>query len=90
MDRPAYASVKPLFFAKPSEFHAWLEKHHDNTREIWVGFHKKSSGKPSITWPESVDEALCFGWIDGVRKSVSDTGYAMGSSDEQPGVFGVQ
>jgi uncharacterized protein YdeI (YjbR/CyaY-like superfamily) len=77
MHRPADTSLKPLFFAKPSEFHAWLEKHHDNTRETWVGFHKKSSGKPSITWPESVDEALCFGWIDGVRKSVSDTGYAI-------------
>jgi len=70
-------SLNPLFFAKPSEFHAWLEKHHDKTREIWVGFHRKSSGRPSITWPESVDEALCYGWIDGVRKSVSNTSYAI-------------
>src|SRR5712691_9348794 len=77
MDRPAKTRPDPLFFAKPSEFQAWLEKNLDKTSEIWVGFHKKSAGKPSITWAESVDEALCFGWIDGVRKSVSDTSYAI-------------
>src|SRR5690242_19274492 len=67
---------KPVFFANPSEFHVWLEKNHDKASEIWVGFHKKSSGKLGITMPESVDEALCFGWIDSVRRSVSDTSYA--------------
>ncbi len=77
MDRVAETLLNPLFFTKPSEFHAWLEKHHDKTQEVWVGFHKKGSGKASITWPESVDEALCFGWIDGVRKSISDTSYAI-------------
>jgi uncharacterized protein YdeI (YjbR/CyaY-like superfamily) len=66
----------PVFFANPSEFHAWLEKNHDKASEIWVGFHKKSSGKPGITMPESVDEALCFGWIDSVRRSINDTSYA--------------
>jgi uncharacterized protein YdeI (YjbR/CyaY-like superfamily) len=66
----------PIFFANPSEFHIWLEKNHDKASEIWVGFHKKSSGKLGITMPESVDEALCFGWIDSVRRSVSDTSYA--------------
>jgi uncharacterized protein YdeI (YjbR/CyaY-like superfamily) len=76
-DRLTETHLNPLFFAKSSEFHAWLEKHHDKTQEIWVGFHKIVSGKPSITWPESVDEALCFGWIDGVRKSVSDTSYTI-------------
>jgi uncharacterized protein YdeI (YjbR/CyaY-like superfamily) len=75
MDRPTKTQPNPIFFAKPSEFHAWLEKNHDKASEIWVGFHKKSSGKPSITWPESVDEALCFGWIDSVRRSVNDTSY---------------
>jgi uncharacterized protein YdeI (YjbR/CyaY-like superfamily) len=55
--------------------HAWFEKNHDKASEIWVGFHKKSSGNPSISWPESVDEALCFGWIDSVRRSVNDTSY---------------
>ena len=54
-----------------------LEEHHDQAQELWVGFHKKSSGKPSITWPESVDAALCFGWIDGLRKSVSARSYTI-------------
>jgi uncharacterized protein YdeI (YjbR/CyaY-like superfamily) len=67
---------KHVFFADPSEFHVWLEKNHDEASEIWVGFHKKSSGKRGITMPESVDEALCFGWIDSIRRSVSDTSYA--------------
>ncbi len=66
----------PVFFANPSEFHAWLEKNHDKASEIWVGFHKKSLGKPGITMLESVDEALCFGWIDSVRRSINDTSYA--------------
>jgi uncharacterized protein YdeI (YjbR/CyaY-like superfamily) len=76
MDRPARTRLDPVFFANPSEFHAWLEKNHDKAPEVWVGFHKKSSGIPSITWAESVDEALCFGWIDSVRRSVNDISYA--------------
>jgi len=75
MGRPTKPQPNPIFFAKPSEFHAWLQKNHDKASEIWVGFHKKSSGKPSITMQESVDEALCFGWIDSVRRSVNDTSY---------------
>jgi uncharacterized protein YdeI (YjbR/CyaY-like superfamily) len=69
--------MKPTFFATPTEFRGWLEKHHDEAEELWVGFHKKDSGKPSITWPEAVDEVLCFGWIDGQRKSIDDTSYAI-------------
>jgi uncharacterized protein YdeI (YjbR/CyaY-like superfamily) len=69
--------VEPIFFETPSEFRAWLEAHHAEARELWVGFHKKGSGKPSITWPESVDEALCFGWIDGVRKSLGEESYVI-------------
>jgi uncharacterized protein YdeI (YjbR/CyaY-like superfamily) len=65
------------FFATPSGFRKWLEKHHQSARELWVGFYKKGSGKPSITWPESVDEALCFGWIDGLRKSVDEISYTI-------------
>src|SRR5215203_149275 len=65
------------FFADPSEFRAWLEKHHEREQELFVGFRKKGSGRPSITWPESVDEALCFGWIDGIRKSVDAESYKM-------------
>jgi uncharacterized protein YdeI (YjbR/CyaY-like superfamily) len=75
MDRPTKTQPNPIFFAKPSELHAWFKKNHDKASEIWVGFHKKSSGNPSISWPESVDEALCFGWIDSVRRSVNDTSY---------------
>jgi uncharacterized protein YdeI (YjbR/CyaY-like superfamily) len=63
------------FFALQAEWRAWLEENHARVAELWVGFHKKASGKASITWPESVDEALCFGWIDGLRKSVDETSY---------------
>ena len=65
------------FFESPSGFRTWLEQNHDATQELWVGFYKKSSGKPSITWPEAVDEALCFGWIDGVRKSIDESSYTI-------------
>ncbi len=68
---------KPTFFPTPSDFRAWLEANHDKFHELLVGFHKKSSGKPSITWPESVDAALCFGWIDGIRKSLNETSYTI-------------
>lgn len=66
---------KPLFFPTPADWRAWLEKNHADTEELWVGFYKRDSGQPSITWPESVDGALCFGWIDGVRKSLGATSY---------------
>src|SRR6476660_10071888 len=65
----------PVFFAEPVTFRAWLEKHHQTKREQWVGFHRKASGRPSITWPEAVDEALCFGWIDGLRKTIDAESY---------------
>lgn len=67
--------MEPLFFASPAEFRAWLEENHNKALELQVGFYKKGSGKPSITWPESVDEALCFGWIDGVRKGIDEESY---------------
>jgi len=69
--------VKPKFFATPALFRAWLEEHHATQPELLVGFYKKSCGKPSITWPESVDEALCFGWIDGVRKNLAEDAYTI-------------
>jgi uncharacterized protein YdeI (YjbR/CyaY-like superfamily) len=65
----------PTFFAAPADFRRWLEKNHAKAAELWVGFHKRGSGRPSLTWPESVDEALCFGWIDGVRYRVDETTY---------------
>ncbi|MFL5539589.1 MAG: YdeI/OmpD-associated family protein [Longimicrobiaceae bacterium] len=69
--------ASPTFFATPAELRAWLEEHHATETELLVGFYKKGSGKPSITWPESVDEALCYGWIDGVRRSLGDDAYTI-------------
>jgi uncharacterized protein YdeI (YjbR/CyaY-like superfamily) len=69
--------VKPTFFATPADFRKWFEKNHDTAAELLVGFYKKKSGKPSISWPESVDEALCFGWIDGVRRSIDAESYSI-------------
>ena len=67
--------MKPKFFRTPADFGTWLEKNHATATELWVGFYTKDSGKPSITWPESVDQALCFGWIDGIRKRVDEISY---------------
>jgi uncharacterized protein YdeI (YjbR/CyaY-like superfamily) len=64
-----------LFFATPAEFRAWLAANHATQTEQHVGFHKTASGRPSITWPQSVREALCFGWIDGVRRGIDDDSY---------------
>jgi uncharacterized protein YdeI (YjbR/CyaY-like superfamily) len=67
--------TKVVFFRSPAELRKWFEKNHATTQELWVGFYKRDSGRPSITWPESVDEALCFGWIDGIRKRVDEISY---------------
>ena len=69
--------MKPRFFATPLQFHNWLSRNRDSEKEILVGFHKKTSGKKSITYSEALDEALCFGWIDGVRKSLNDDSYTI-------------
>ena len=69
--------MKVKHFKSPAEFRAWLEKHHATERELWVGYYKKSTGRPSMTWPESVEQALCFGWIDGVRRSVDEDSYTI-------------
>jgi len=71
------APVKPKFFATQARFRAWLAKHHETADELLVGFHKRDSGKASITWPQSVDEALCHGWIDGVRRGLDETSYTI-------------
>ena len=78
------SGIKPAFFATPAEFRTWLAAHHQTARELWVGFYKKGAGRPSITWPESVDEALCFGWIDGVRKSIDDASYMIRFTPRAP------
>ena len=70
-------STEPTYFATPAAFRRCLTRHHKAATELLVGFHKKGSGTPSITWPESVDEALCVGWIDGVRRRVDDARYSI-------------
>ena len=74
-----------VFFRSPAELRKWFAKHHATARELWVGYYKKGSGRPSITWPESVDEALCVGWIDGVRKSVDGDSYTIRFTPRRPG-----
>lgn len=76
--------MKPIYFKSPVEFRKWLGKHHAAAQELWVGFYKKSSGSPSMTWPESVGEALCFGWIDGIRKRVDDVSYTIRFTPRRP------
>lgn len=69
--------MEPTFFAAPADFCDWLEKNYERESELLVGFYKVGSGKPSMTWPQSVDEALCFGWIDGVRRSINGESYSI-------------
>src|SRR5919205_1152453 len=76
--------MTPHFFKTPAAFRKWLAANHDKSKELWVGYYKKGSGKPSITWPESVDEALCFGWIDGIRKSIDDESYTIRFTPRRP------
>lgn len=69
--------MKPTFFPTQEKFREWLEKHHQKETELLVGFYKVNSKKPSMSWSESVDQALCFGWIDGVRKSIDNESYTI-------------
>lgn len=77
-------SNKPVFFSTPNEFRAWLAENHDEEQELLVGFYKVATGKPSLTWDESVDEAICFGWIDGVRKRINDESYTIRFTPRKP------
>jgi len=76
--------MQPKFFTVAKQFRQWLERNHDSATELLVGFHKKSSGKESITYAEALDEALCFGWIDGVRKSLNETSYTIRFTPRKP------
>ena len=67
--------VKPRFFRTAAQLRGWFEKHHDTAEDLWVGLYRTSSGRPSVTWPEVVDQALCFGWIDGIRKGIDEASY---------------
>lgn len=77
--------MKPTFFTTAIHFRKWLEDHHDTESDLLVGFMKVKTGKPCMTWSESVDEALCFGWIDGVRKRIDDDSYTIRFSPRRPG-----
>jgi uncharacterized protein YdeI (YjbR/CyaY-like superfamily) len=77
--------MKPVFFPDKAAFRKWLQTHHETEKELLVGFYKVGSGKPSISWPDSVDEALCFGWIDGIRKSIDEYSYTIRFTPRKPG-----
>jgi len=79
-----YKQTIPTFFAKQLDFRKWLQKNHIKESELLVGFYKVGSGKPSMTWSQSVDEALCFGWIDGVRKSIDKDSYQIRFTQRRP------
>ena len=76
--------MNPTFFKTQAEFRVWLRATHATARELWVGFHRRTSGKASITYPEAVDEALCFGWIDGVRKKINEHSYRVRFTPRKP------
>ncbi|SMD38237.1 Uncharacterized conserved protein YdeI, YjbR/CyaY-like superfamily, DUF1801 family [Reichenbachiella faecimaris] len=75
---------EPIFFSSPNEFGIWLETNHQKLTEQWIGFYKVKSGKPSMTWSESVDQALCYGWIDGLRKSINEISYKIRFTPRKP------
>ena len=77
--------ITPVFFQSRGEFRDWLQKHHDRFDSLWVGFHKKASGVKGISYADAVDEALCFGWIDGIRKSLDDSAYVNRFTPRRPG-----
>ena len=70
---PATGNVR--FFETPADLRAWLVENHETADELWVGMYRKASGRPSVTWQDVVDEALCFGWIDGIRRGIDDISY---------------
>jgi uncharacterized protein YdeI (YjbR/CyaY-like superfamily) len=82
--RSPFKVMEAKFFKTPAEFRKWLEKNHAEAQELWVGYYKKDSRRPSLTWPQSVDEALCFGWIDGVRKSLDEVSYMIRFTPRKP------
>lgn len=69
------SEADPIFFKGQAEYRAWLDKNHNKAAELWIGFWKKSTGKPTLTWQECVDQSLCFGWIDGIRKTIDEHSY---------------
>jgi uncharacterized protein YdeI (YjbR/CyaY-like superfamily) len=84
------AAPRPRHFASQASFRRWLEQNHARATELWVGFYKKSSGKGGITYREALDEALCFGWIDGIRKSVDDVRFVQRFTPRRAGSYWSQ
>ena len=78
-------SVEATFFATPADFRAWLEEHHATASELWVGYYKKATGEPSITWEQAVEEALCFGWIDGKLQRIDERSHRQRFTPRRPG-----
>ena len=74
----------PIFFKSGAEYRAWLEKNHESAKELWIGYWKKATGKPSLTWQDTVDESLCFGWIDGIRKSIDADSFKQRVTPRRP------
>lgn len=74
----------PTFFPEPADFRAWLDENHTSSDDLWVGYYKKATKKPSVTWEETVDEALCYGWIDGIRKSRDHESYVVRFTPRKP------
>ncbi len=76
--------MDPIFFTTPEELRGWFEANHETATDLIVGFHRKSTGRPSLTWPQAVDEALCFGWIDGIRRRIDETSYTNRFTPRKP------
>ncbi|HTP10867.1 MAG TPA: YdeI/OmpD-associated family protein [Anaerolineae bacterium] len=76
--------MNPQYFTTPAKFHDWLKKNHAKSTELLMGFYKVNSGKPSLTYQEALDEALCFGWIDGIRKSIDEERYTIRFTPRKP------
>ena len=78
------SETEPMFFRKASDFRAWLDAYHATAGHLWVGYYKKSTGKPSVTWEDTVAEALCYGWIDGIRKSQGEEIFVIRFTPRKP------
>jgi uncharacterized protein YdeI (YjbR/CyaY-like superfamily) len=76
--------MRVWFFSTPAKLRDWFNRHHATERELWVGFHKRATAKPTVTWSESVDEALCVGWIDGIRKRIDGSAYKIRFTPRKP------
>jgi uncharacterized protein YdeI (YjbR/CyaY-like superfamily) len=78
------AGVKPIYFSSPQEFYDWLEEHHESQTEVYVGFHKQHTGKRAMSWSDAVDQALCFGWIDGRVNTIDEDRYMQRFTPRRP------